>query len=79
MVFLMLLGSNLLRGIWKSSIVLWGLLFGSICYYLLAGNAAPQLNSQVTGTELSFFLPQLSFDPAYSLSYFVLSLYLSMS
>ena len=69
MVFLMLLGSNLLRGIWKSSIVLWGLLFGSICYYLLAGNAAPQLNSQVTGTELSFFLPQLSFDPGILLSF----------
>ncbi|MBP1615226.1 MAG: xanthine permease [Bacteroidetes bacterium] len=71
MTLLMLLGNKLLRGIWKSSIVLWGLLIGSLLYMLLIGDASsPQVgDSSATIATGSFLIPDLIFDPGIMLSF----------
>ncbi|WP_321478457.1 solute carrier family 23 protein [uncultured Bacteroides sp.] len=70
MVFLMLLSNKLLRGIWKSSIVLWGLLFGSLVYTFIIGDLG-STSEQATETSatLSLFIPSLVFDPGILLSF----------
>lgn len=67
-LFLLLLTNKLLKGIWKSTVVLWGLLIGSLIYYFALG-----IHSN-TGDELgtltsSFFIFPLEFDVGIILSF----------
>jgi len=73
LAFLMLLGNKLLPGIWKSSIVLWGLVIGSLCYALLIGGTPVlPIEEPITATRAahSLLLSDLVFDPGIILSFF---------
>jgi xanthine/uracil permease len=68
-VFIMLLGNKFLKGVWKSSIVLWGLVLGTLGYYFLVGEQSVPASGAdgVGGGE--FLIAGLSFNPAILLSF----------
>jgi Xanthine/uracil permeases len=68
-VFIMLLGNKFLRGVWKSSIVLWGLIIGTVCYVLIFGVQGIAMANSDGVTDSGFLLSGLSFNPGIFLSF----------
>lgn len=68
-VFIMLLGNKFLRGVWKSSIVLWGLIIGTVCYVLIFGVQGIAMANSDGVTDSGFLLSGLSFNPGILLSF----------
>ena len=70
LAFFMLLGNKLLHGIWKSLVVLAGIVAGSLVYYgMVDFPLLPSLNS-LENAESSFGLWPLEFDVSAILSFF---------
>jgi len=76
LIFFMLLLNRMLNGVWKSSVLLWGLLFGVILFRWLVGDSAAAsspavsaVQDAVAARESSIFLPEFSFDPGVLLSF----------
>jgi len=68
LVVLLLLAGHFLRGIWKSTVVMWGLLIGSICYRLFMGDTSVAVHT-VNNNPTSIFLSGLVFNPGILLSF----------
>lgn len=66
--FFMILINNWLQGVWKSTVVLWGLLLGSLCYYIAMGKM-PETVSLSKINEVPFFIFPLEFDAGLLLSF----------
>lgn len=64
----MILINNWLQGVWKSTVVLWGLLLGSLCYYIAMGKM-PETVSLSKINEVPFFIFPLEFDAGLLLSF----------
>lgn len=67
-LFFMILINNWLQGVWKSTVVLWGLLLGSLCYYIAMGKM-PETVSLSKINEVPFFIFPLEFDAGLLLSF----------
>ena len=59
-VFALVIGNKFLRGIWKSTTVLWGIAGGALVYYLV--NGFPVLPSTGTESQVSLFNFSLDFE-----------------
>ena len=59
-VFALVIGNKFLRGIWKSTTVLWGIAGGALVYYLV--NGFPVLPSTGAESQVSLFNFSLDFE-----------------
>lgn len=60
LVFALVIGNVLLKGIWKSTTVLWGIAVGSIIYFIF--NGFPVISSFDTPSSLQLFNTPLEFN-----------------
>lgn len=65
-VLLMVIANDKLRGIWKSTVVMWALVLGSVAYYALTG--FPEAIASDT-VETPFFIFPLKFDTGVIISF----------
>lgn len=65
-VLLMVIANDKLRGIWKSTVVMWALVLGSVAYYALTG--FPEAIASDT-VETTFFIFPLKFDTGVIISF----------
>lgn len=70
LAFSMLIGNHLLQGIWKSIVVLCGIIVGSLIYYSIQGFPVLSSLSAISSGENSLWLWPLDFDWGVILSFF---------
>ncbi|MCH3994494.1 MAG: purine/pyrimidine permease [Prevotella sp.] len=68
LVLALLIANKFLRGIWKSTVVLWGILIGSVCYDIVLG-IAPTLPSINSVSGQSLFISRFQLNPGIILSF----------
>jgi len=67
LVFILVFVNKKLNGIWKSTTIIWGMLFGSIIYFFIYG--FPELQQFDTSKKLSFILPSFELNMGTLLSF----------
>ncbi|MCI1684701.1 MAG: purine/pyrimidine permease [Prevotella sp.] len=64
----LLIASRFLKGIWKSTVVLWGMLIGSVCYNLLSG-IRPSIPALSSLSGQSLLISHFHLNPGILLSF----------
>ncbi|MDO4770874.1 uracil-xanthine permease family protein [Porphyromonas sp.] len=65
----LIIGNYLLKGIWKSTILLWGIIIGTLTHRLLSSDwSLPTLPSNEAASP-SFFIPAIEFDAGVLLAF----------
>lgn len=72
LVFALVIGNTLLRGVWKSTTVLWGVIAGSVVYYALIGfpTTSSPVNNGLIPVGVSVVNLPLTFDGGVMLAFF---------
>lgn len=70
LVLLMILGNVFAKGIWKSTVLLFAIVLGSLVYYLFMGAPASDPTADVASAQSPLFYWPLSFDPGIILAFF---------